>query len=462
AVSLSLNRGFMQVPLNGRVDIPFTVNDLSHDTTGQSALPTTPTGSPGLPHQILLENQIVFPPNVTTVSGWSISLTKTAVFTTGGASSPASISAQVIQPVGSTFVKERITATLIAQDGSRYTDTQDITFQVKPFYQATVLISDVREAGQDELVTYPVKITNQGPYLDAYELNVTGDPDFGATIPAHVAVAPGETRIVNLTMLTPHGKLYELSRSATFFVNARSVGGTLIDPNGVNDPTVYTAVATLTMHGGYVSGSWWPLFLLGAVGLVLVAGRSTTLVEERRAQKGRPRPPYLTPRQELLLAELKKRDKKQYKERLAALAAIYVERRATYKSRSTEDRRREAEERQRARRELRTERRRRKAERAAQKKAAAIERARERKLHKERRAAEAVLAAARAKQAKEQRKLDKKAAKKQAKIDEKQAKRDAKEAKKDAKLAAKKSKELAKKRKELARAEKKAAKGKKD
>lgn len=270
----------------------------------------------------------------------------------------------------------------------------------------------VQSAGQDEIVTMSIVIQNLGVYPDTYRIVVSAAPDIRVSQPPNVHVPAQESRVVNITLLTPHGKLYELSRSESIGikVNSLSGGGT------------YGTFASLKISGPYVPTYWLPLLLVGLASTAVVARGAREKAELRSLERGRPRRVEITPRQAVLLAELKRSDPDAYREKKRSLDNVYKERVADY--------------------------------RAHRKERLAADRAEAKQARLE------FIAAKKAR--KEQRKREKAEAKVRAKEAKRAAKLQRIEDKKEAKLLKKKEKVLAKKRKvlekERAKAEKREAK----
>jgi hypothetical protein len=288
---------------------------------------------------------------------------------------------------------------------------------------------------------YSVLVQNTGVYPDSYRFTVKAAEDLFITTPSDVYIPAGESRVVNFSVLTPRGKLYELGRSEAISIKVNSMGF-----DGRGGTGVYSTTGLLQIRGFYIPVYWIPLLLVGLVSMGVVVRGARETREQHRLERGAPREVELTPRQAVLLAELRRTDPEAYKEKRKALATVYTERRQDYRSHRKERLAADREEarqaklefaaQKKARKAQRIEDRKRRAEEArAAKREAKLLRQKERELGKKRK----VLEKAQAKQAK----VDAKLAAKQAKIDAKQAKKDAgaaKKAEKEAKKAAKKQK----------------------
>jgi hypothetical protein len=289
-------------------------------------------------------------------------------------------------------------------------------------------------------------------YPDVYQFDVQAPAALHVSRPPAVYVPAHQSRNVTVSVLTPKDHVYDLGTSYSLEFKAASTRGR----------GVYSTSASLYVRGAHVPVYWIPLTLVGLLAAVVVTRRTRERAEIRRLESGRPRRVAPTPRQAVLLAELKRTDPAAYKERKKQLAALYAARLAAYreerKARLAHDRaeRRQAKvEYAEAKRRKKTEREARRVERKAQRKAAKKQRKADRKAAKGERKGlkkkEGVLA--------KKRKVLAKAQKKQAKVDAKRAKKDAKQAARDAKSAAKAEKAARKQAKAEARAAKKAGKG---
>lgn len=466
-VNVNIDEGsaFVEVPYLGTTTIDASVTDLSRDSVQEAK-----GNEKGLSHQVFVE-VVVMPyhdldgvgatngsaanetMNVTgelansTLRGWSVS--GGGVFSmTNGETRPFPLQIKNAGEVAPNFVRVRVTArTRDPYQGVDVVDSQDIIAKLAPFYAGRVLIrSAPPTVGQNDLVNIPIEISNFNTYRDVFLLNASAPSGFFVAIPPRVVLEPRETRILLLQVQTPHDSLFELGRTGTIFVHARSV----------NDPkAVYTAPTQVLVYGPYVPPYWWPVFLLGVLGAVVVARDTRERALLRRGEKNLPRRPRPSPREVALLQELRRRDREAWKARVTGYDSLYGERRQVWK----EHRRDELAEERAERRESHLQA---KERRAKEKELAEKRRALEKTKAKRDEAAKAVAdkeAAARAKADKREAKLGAKLQKKQAKIDAKRAKVEAKERAKLEKALAKKRKELEalarKKAKELEKARKK-------
>lgn len=398
AIAVVCPMGYLAVDYNSQAEVGCTLEDLSRDSV---FLPGSGSGTSVSSHTVTLSTSNYQPENAT---GWQVLLSRAVVPMYGGDIVPFTVNVKATPLITTQALTFTLDAVYSGPNGYRSNVSIPFVAEVNQYDIADVRMKggdSVRKAGQDDIVTYDVSITNMGVFPDVYRVSAKSDPDIKVTAPGSVYVGPGETRIVTVQALTPHGKVYEVGRST--LVNIKVTSGT--------GSGSYSTVGVLQIRGPYVPVYWIPLLLVGVVSAGVVTSRTRERAAFHRAEKGLPRRVQPTPRQAVLLAELRRTDPAAYKERKAQLDAIYAARRAEYA--------------------------------AHRKERLAQDRAEARRAHAE------------FKEAKRRRKAEEKIARKQAKID---AKAQRKQAKIDAKLARAKEKEIARKRKQLEKAKKKAAK----
>src|SRR5581483_1838191 len=436
--TITCSETFVSVDFLGSGDGHCTAMDLTYDSPGVPG--SVSLGA--VPHYLSLRAVPVGAPNET--AGWQAYPSVSFIQLYGLSSAVFFVHVTTLPTIQSSFFRFDVLANYTAEDGSTQNATVHFVAQVRPYGQTFVQTAPqdiTKKAGQNERVTYSVLVTNNGVYHDYYHIAVrSNDPDFLVAQPGGVYVPPHETRNVTFTILTPKGKLYELGRSAQFTADITPTFG----------GGRYQAFGFLRVTGAYVPTYWIPMALVALVSGMVVTRRTREVAQARRLERGAPRRVEPTPRQAVLLAELKRTDPEAYKERKAALDALYAGRRSEYRMTAKERRAADRAEARQARAEFKAERRRRKAEAKERRTQEARER-KERKIAeaaeaKERKRKEKDLAKARKILEKKRGKLGRKeakAAKKQAKIDAKQAKADAKAAKKAQKAAAKEAKAAA-------------------
>lgn len=404
------------------------IKDLSRDSGSANELPGggvpfTPVG-----HDVVLAVKESNPP--LNESGWHL-LMETYKPTYGGQDAEAIVRLTPTTLVQAQEVRVTIEGTYTGPNQHVENQTVTITARVNPYTKMDVrVLNPVQRAGQFEIVNYEIMITNHGVYPENFNVLADSDkPDVRVIPPNSMWLQPGKTRTENITLLTPYGKPYEIGRTAVINIIVQSDSGALVPQ-----------VATLQIRGPYIPTYWIPLLLVGLVAGAITITKAREQTAIRRLERGRARPVALTPRQAVLLAELKRTDPEAYKARKAQLDAVYAARRERYKTEHKERVARDREERGIATAEYKAERKR----RAAEEKAKAKE---ERAARKAAFAQEKLDARETKRKEKELRKkqvLLAKARKKQARIDEKDAARAAKaQAKADA-LAAKEAKRAAK------------------
>lgn len=433
--ALVCQQTLIEVDYQGTTQVPCTLYDLTHDYGG--GFGTQPVGS--LQHYTTISLGNKFP---TGAQGWNVILGAAFIPTYGGDVVTFPITVQTTPQIDSQELDFEVIANYTGPNGEKLNQTIVFHAEVNQYDLAYVETVDrQKQAGQDEIVRYTIRIQNQGVYPDVYQVSVNAPAGYRVSTPPNVYVPPGESRNVTVSLLTPKGKLYELGRSEAFVFKVSSTRGT----------GVYGTVGLLKLSGPYLPSYWIPL-----LAVALVAGAITTTKARERAQmrsleRGRPRRVPLTPRQMVLLEELRHTDPEAYKQRKAQLAAIYAARRGEYRAQRKEQLRLDREERKVAKAEYAAARKRRALEREEQKRAEQLARK------------EALLQAkaekremkAKGGELRKKQKLLEKARKKQAKLDAKQAKVDAKAAEKAAKEQAKADKAAAKEAKRAAKAAKK-------
>lgn len=423
----------------GQDEVMCRVRDLSRDSV---YLPDATSGTGATPHQIMLTAR----PRAgfENVTGYQVIVTRPIIDLYGGDVVDFGVNVKTTPLVNAQdYPFELVAEYTHSSAGYNQTIVVPFSAQVAPYDFALLSWAgnQAQRAGQDEVVIYSVLVQNTGVYPDSYRFSVKGAADLFITTPSDVYVPAGESRVVNFSVLTPRGKLYELGRSEAISVKVNSMGF-----DGSGGTGVYSTTAVLQIRGVYIPVYWIPLLLVGLVSMGVVVRGARESREHHRLERGSPREVELTPRQAVLLAELRRTDPAAYREKRKALLTVYRERQQDYRAHRKERLAADREEARQARVEFLAQKKARKAQRIEerkQQKLAAIAAKREAKLLAKK---EKVLAKARKKLEKAQKKqakIDAKVAAKQAKLDAKQAKKDAaaaKKAEKEAKKAAKKQK----------------------
>lgn len=445
-IALSTDSGYARVPYNGNAATRITVHDMSQDT-GRTAA-TGGVGFDAKPHYVDLK---VLNREEVDAAGWQVQIGSTSLQMFGGQTQDVDVNFVTTPQIS----QRVITATVIAeffdgQTGYRTNQTINLTGEVMPYSLGNVrMLTFPQTVGQFEVHTFDVLVTNDAVYPDEFTIDARMDKDgFVVIAPASVYIPAKETRTVTINIRTPYGTFYEWGNNANLKVDVSSVrGGT------------FSVVGIMKVEGFYISSYWTPLLLVGAVSLGVVIRDRNERAELRRLEKGRPRRVQPTPRQTVLLAELKRTDPETFKEKKARMDTLYKARRETYRDEHKRVVESDRAERKQARIEYAAAMARKKMEKKEQRRLASIER----KEARARAKVENKEAKRQAKvDAKERKRLQKVVGKKRKKLEKvrhKQAKVDAKQTKLDAKAAAKAERVAAKAAKAEARAAKKAAKG---
>lgn len=434
AINVDCQDTFLQPPY-ARVDrVTCLVQDISRDSVG---VPGERGFGPS-PHRVTIE--VVARNESSNATGWQVLVSNPLIQLYGGDIIPFDIIAQATPVITTQEYHFDVIARYTGPGGHNQTVVVPMSAEVDNYDFALlswVTGTQVQKAGQDDIVTFSIIIENTGVYPDYYRVSATSDDDLQVIAAPTVYVPAGESRIVNVTVLTPHGKLYEQGRTAS--INIKVTSGT--------GSSSYTATGSLQIRGSYIPIYWIPLFLVGAVSAGVLVRGSRESRELRRLEKGRPRPVALTPRQEVLLAEMRKAQPEAYKEKRQSLDVVYKERLADYRAHRKERAAADREQAKLAR-----------AEFLARKKAMKAERKEQKRAKKAAKKQAKIDAKAAKKEAKILAKKEKVLQKKKAKLEKKQAKIDKKQAKIDAKAAKAQAKADKAAAREAKKAEKAAAK----
>lgn len=409
--------------------IAIEVQDLSADRAQDARNP--------FPHSVTIEASIIQP--VPRPQGYTVTISNNSLSTAPGTTSYATLIVSALFAAEQNYVTIAINGTLTGGDGDRTTDSTEVKVQLLPFYAGRVrVLAKPETVGQEELITYPLEIENQATYPDWFTISLNATPGFRASAPDRIYVPPLSKRIVNMTVYTPRTGFFEWGTLGIVGIEIRSV----------SDPGFrYQATALVNVQGFHVPGYWIPVTLFAVVAAGLVLDKGLDKRRETIAREGRPRRPEPTPRQAVLLKELKKRDPEAYKIKMAALAAVWKARRDAYRSALKTQRAEERRLAQSQRREARAEKKRRKRERKAQRKAEALLEADRKRMLKELAAKQAALDKVQRKEAKVQAKADNKRRNELEKLRqgrEKQLAKARKSADKEAKAAEKAARKAAK------------------
>lgn len=433
-INLEVNESYVEIPFAGSVNIGLVVQDLSFE-------PTTP-GGPEVSKRTHAANfqARILTPNAT---GWGIGFypgatsTKSGESVFGGLNIAALASAKpAVIDIALEYEHEQYA------NSSMMKNVEYVRARILPNYVFDLKAdgrTSVQSAGQFENVFFDFTVQNLALYPDAVDLTVKAPEGYIVYIPSRVYLDPGETRTVTLMVTTPKDKVWELSRTDAFMVTGRSVN---------NPAYTFSAFSIVKVSGPYIPSKWIPLATLGLFCVALVVTRTRETRERRVQEKGGPRRPRVTPRQQVMLKELKRTNPEAFKAQTARLAALYAARKGAYKQFRKERLAEEREMREQSARELAEEKKRR------------AERARiEERLNKERARLEKLKAQELARIERAQRKEQAIEDKKRKAEEKKRAKVEAKERKRLQKVLLKKQKVLLKERAKAAKlAQKQAAK----
>lgn len=410
------------------------VKDLSRDSL---VLPGQPGGTSLSQHVLTFTFEPLF--NETNyTSGWQVVLSKSTAYPFGGDTVPFTVDIKVTPLVARQDFQWIVHVDYDGPNGYRHRESVNFSAEVNNYDFAVVSMeqhSISQKVGQDQIVRYEVQVHNVAVYPDSYRFSVKADPDLLVSVPPNLYVPAGETRSAYVDVLTPHGKLFEIGRSTTVLVKVNSLTGS----------GVYGATGVLAIRGFYIPTYWIPLLLVGLVSASVVVRGSREKTQLHRRERGRPRHVELTPRQAVLLAELRREDPETYKEKKKALDTVYHERTSDYRAHRRERAAADRQEAKIARAEFLAAKKARKAKRKEEKRAALL--AKKQAAHDEK---------LRRRDEKREAKLVKKKEKVLAKTRAKLEKQQAKAAARDAKLAAKQAKIDAKAAKQEQAAQKKA------
>lgn len=420
---LTVEQPFVDVPYNGAITVMMLLEDVSGD-----AARTSPS-SPGAPVSTHTTTIVIadYEPAIASL-GWQVMLPPYHV-TMSGDRRDVPIQISTTPSITSDEISILLLVTFTdTNSGVVKNYTVSLGAQVMPYERGMLnILTPPQKAGQFETATFRVRLSNEAVYPARFRVEATADKDgFTVVAPPNLFIPPREAREFSVYVRTPHGKLYEYGQTTAVSIKVYSLEG----------GAIYSTTSTVKVEGWYVSTPWIPLLLVGMVSGVILMRNQRERRELRRLEKGRPRRVQPTPRQAVLLAELKRTDPEAYREQKARLDALYKERLRKWRADRSDVRARDREEEKQARAEY-------KAAKIRQKEDKERLRA-ERKRHRQ--------------EEKARLKVERKAAKAQAKIDKKQAKVDAKEAKKRAKALEKTKKKLETARAKAAKAEAKAAK----
>ncbi len=311
-MQVTLDRTFAKVQYLQKANFTVTIKDISKDDA-QGA----PTAS-YLVHTVRIED-VYLEGNP---AGWAISADDAQWNTVPGQTVQTTLRVTAGAAIRQPIVHANMSILLLGYD-TVIRETVSFVVQVEEYYISLVLLKTVPPPQkQVKVVSLPVELTNLGLYPDKLFINVTVPSGWKASVPPQVILNPFETRTIFLDVQTPKRGIYEFGEIALVRVDVRSS----------KDPAaVYSRSTVVKVEGFYFSSYWEPLTIFAFLAAGLLITRGAERSRRREGEDGRPRPVELTPRQRVLLAELKRRDPDAYKARMAQLAAIHRTRREKYR-----------------------------------------------------------------------------------------------------------------------------------
>ncbi|MBI4393956.1 MAG: hypothetical protein HY556_09215 [Euryarchaeota archaeon] len=307
--SVDVEKGSIDVGRLKTALLPFTVNDFSRDQNQQA-----------MSHSFNVRVQ----PLTNDTKGWGAVPTRSFFSTVPGQLVTSEILISTTGNPRPYFTKWSVLVRMSVFNGSYYDDSFEFEARLIPFYEPHLLIADAPVSiGPSGEVHYNVQVTNAGAYPDSFDLSVVPTLGWFAGIQPNIALEPGETEIVKLTLVAPSAKAFYQGETATF---------TLVAVSNTDPDFAYTTIAVASVAGFYVPPFWWPQIGLGAVLLSIVVSGTRMRARQRRLEDGPPRPVRLTPAQEEAMFRLRSTDPEAYRVRSAELRRIYEARRADYKA----------------------------------------------------------------------------------------------------------------------------------
>lgn len=300
---LTTSTGFVEVPWQETRTVGWTLNDRSGDNW-QGA---------DFPHRFIVTAEV----QEETAVGWRVAPSPTSDIVRSGQSVHGRLVVEVDPMVRERSVTVDLTVELMGRDGQTVTETAHVQARVAPYHQGQVsVVSQPQRLAPLEAEIVQLEVENEAPYPDTYELDLDGPPGWSVNAPDQVTLMAHETRRVDAIVVAPHGddRFYYQGDSDLVRVSISSV----------NDPSSTTLDETAHMvrvQGLNLPPYTWPFFPLGLLLAGAFAYRRRRVFERSRKERGPPRDPQLTPKQEALLAELKGRDPERYralKERIEA------------------------------------------------------------------------------------------------------------------------------------------------
>lgn len=297
---LTTSSGFVEVPREGTRYVGFTLDDRSGDNEGGA----------GFPHRYIITASIDTPGTV----GWNAEVQPHTGLVTSGGSVGGRIRVEADPIIRERTITVTVNATLAGNDGRETSTEEQIQVRVAPYHQGQLRVPQALPRMEpEEAQVLQVTVENLAPYPDTYDVDLTAPAGWTVNAPDRVSLMGHERARVDAVVIAPHDDdrfYYESSGLVRMRISA----------------TDGSQVGTLDeiAHPVRVEGFYLPPFTLPFLPLiVLLTGafvhRRRRMFHRRRKEKGPPRDPDLSPKQQALLAELKERDPekhRRYKEKL--------------------------------------------------------------------------------------------------------------------------------------------------
>lgn len=292
-VSLNVPTAPQEVPLLGQAQYDIVVEDLSADKAQERS---------GVYHTIRLDLEY----NRSEAGGWNVLMGPFFFSPSYGGSTWRSFAiVQATPTVKGQYFRFTVHATLTSSLGPVAVDSQDVVAHLRPFSLAAVnLLGAPPHAGPFEEVQIPFTISNGGQYHDTFLVSAEAPLGWFVSVQPRLTVFPGETREVLVHAITPANRVFQPQETAVVLVRVRSE----LDPE-----VVYERAAVVILEGVFLPGYWAPVAVLGVVLLGALLARGMEVGRRQAREQGRPAPPRLTPAQQVLLADLKRRDPERYR-----------------------------------------------------------------------------------------------------------------------------------------------------
>jgi len=171
------------------------------------------------------------------------------------------------------------------------------------------------EIHPNEVLSIPVKIKNLGSHIDTFNFRLNTDiKDLVVAQPSALTIEPGETKQAYVTVIAPP-VLYSAGKTTALRLEAYSV----------EEPEkIFSNNIVLTIQGAHVSGM--VIYYTALIGIALVILIILVYLVFKRLKNKickKPDKPWNIPEEKEYLAQLKKKDEKQYYEVLKMMKEEY-------------------------------------------------------------------------------------------------------------------------------------------